>query len=161
IDKLLDKNLQFIVYALGKSEINPKLEQLQAKYPEKFKFVNTHDEYFYHKMMAGADLLISSSQQKVDCLNIMYAATYGTVPLVRVTDTVDEIFEEWDGEDGFALKIEGDTDKDLFSSIEDALKLFDENKEDFELIQKNGTYEEFGWAENAQKYEDIYKKLLK
>lgn len=155
---ILEKDVQIVVYTYGEGEVSPKLKALEEKFKGKFKYYSENNEYFYHKLMAGGDFLISNSDYHKNCLNIMYAATYGTVPLVKVNGAVSEIFDEWDGEDGYALEIKEDSD--LLKEIEKSLEIF-EDKENFEVLQKNGTYEEFGWKDNAEEFEKIYKKLLK
>lgn len=164
-DKIFEKDVQFIAYPYGNSEIVDELKALQEKYPNKFRLELAQNEYFYHTLIAGSDFLLSNSSYKKDFLNIMYAATYGTVPIVNPKGATEEIFGgkwegEWDGEDGFALKIEDDSKNGILKIINKALEIF-EDKINFETLQKNGTYEEFGWDDNALKYEDIYKNLLK
>lgn len=160
-DEVLQKDVHFVIYGDGNADIKSKIKDLEEKYPGKIKLIDNHDEYKYHTLIAGGDFLIVNRNINNDALNFMYATTYGTLPVARKTGAIEEIIEVWDGEvDGFALEIKDDKAKSLKNAIDEAIKIF-EDKEAFNAMQNNCSYEEFGWGEDALAFEEIYKKLLK
>ena len=161
-DEILKNDIQFVLLGQANADYRKKLDAIQEKYPEKFKVKYQIDEILNHLLKAGVDYLVMPSEYEPSGLNLMYSCTYGTVPIVQENGGVSETIEEWNAEEeeGFAIKIAKHDSKSFVSSINQAMDLF-KDRTVWELAARNGMYEEFGWDENAEEYQEIYKNLVK
>jgi starch synthase len=92
----------------------------------------------------------------------MIAMRYGTLPLVRETgglkDTVTGYWDAGDKANGFSFK---DFDANgLRNAVDLALKLWFEQRDVFDKLQKNAVAMNYGWDESAAKYRELYNSLL-
>lgn len=161
-DSIFDKDLQLVILGQGSNDYKKKLEKIEKKYPDKFKVKYEFDETISHLIEAGSDFFLIPTKYETSGLSFMYSCTYGSIPIVNVSGGLNETVEAWDAEEmeGNALLIEDYSSDSITNSINSSFELFKE-KDKWEKLAKNGMYEEFGWDENAEQYQKIYRKLLK
>jgi len=88
------------------------------------------------------------------------ALNSGTLPIVnRVGGLNDTVI---DGKTGFVFSGSSrkEAKENLIKTIDRAINLFYNNKEDFFRMRKNGIKENFGWEISIKKYIEIYFKLM-
>ena len=122
----------------------------------------TFDEGLSRRFYAGSDVFLMPSEFEPCGLAQMIAMRYGTLPLVRETgglkDTVTGYWDAGDKANGFSFK---DFDANgLRNAVDLALKLWFEQRDVFDKLQKNAVAMNYGWDESAAKYRELYNSLL-
>lgn len=120
------------------------------------------DEFLARRFYAGADVFLMPSQFEPCGLAQMIAMRYGTLPLVRETgglrDTVTGYWEAGEYGNGFSFR---DFDANgLRSAVDLSLRLWFDQKDIFEKMQRNAASMNYGWDESAEKYRELYNSLL-
>ena len=122
----------------------------------------TFDEKLSRRFYAGADVFLMPSEFEPCGLAQMVSMRYGTLPLVRETgglkDTVTGYWEAGSEANGFTFK--DFDDSGLYSAVDLALKLWYDQKDVWEQMQKNAAAMNFGWEESAAKYRELYDSIL-
>jgi len=159
-DKIFAHDLQIVVLAQGHFDKIPKLEKLAEKYPDKLKIKYKFEESMQHLVTAGSDYLLMPEKYNASALNFQYGCVFGTPPVVFVSGGISEIAEFWDGdEEGTSIEIKKYDKESLADAVSKAVELFAE-PDTWRQMAKNGTYEEFAWANNAKQFEVIYRRVL-
>ncbi|MBE6019462.1 MAG: glycogen synthase GlgA [Clostridiales bacterium] len=120
------------------------------------------DEKLSRRFYAGADVFLMPSEFEPCGLAQMISMRYGTLPLVRETgglkDTVAGYWDVGNLANGFSFK---DFDANgLRSAVDLALKLWFEQKDTWQQLQKNAIGMHYGWEESAEKYRELYRSIL-
>ena len=120
------------------------------------------DEGLSRRFYAGADVFLMPSEFEPCGLAQMIAMRYGTLPLVRETgglkDTVTGYWDAGENANGFSFR---DFDVNgLRNAVDLSLKLWFDQREVFDKMQRNAIAMNYGWDESAAKYRDLYKGLL-
>jgi len=149
-------NCQFVFLGTGQKEYENQLKTLAKKYPKQFSANIFFDLKLASQVYAGSDIFLMPSRFEPCGLGQMIAMRYGTLPLVRATgglkDTVDEKV-------GFSFnKV---SKKELFKTIELALKIYYQYPENWEKMRENAMKRDFSWDKSSLEYIKLYKKLLK
>lgn len=146
---------QFVFLGKGAKKYERHLEELAKKYPGQFAVDIGFDLKTAQQIYASSDFFLMPSRFEPCGLGQMIAMRYGAVPIVRATgglkDTVTPAF-------GFSF--ENIEEKELFNSIKKALDLYYEKPEEFAAMQIKDMKQDFSWNKSAQKYINLYKKLI-
>lgn len=163
INKLMKLDIKLIILGQGDAKMKEKLMKLQQKYSEKMSVIFAFNDTLAHLVKAGSDMYLIPSRQEACGLNLFYALSYGTVPIVNVVGGIKDFAVP------FVKKIEEDTNsfalrefssEALIEAIERALVVF-KDKRTWGSIVKNGMEGDYSWKESAAQYTEIYKKLAK
>jgi starch synthase len=121
-----------------------------------------YDNAMAHKIEAGADIFLMPSLYEPCGLNQIYSLKYGTAPVVRATGGLDDTIEEWNPEKGTGtgFKFKGLRAEGLWAAIERALAAF-EDKKGWKRLMLNGMAQDYGWAQPAREYADIYEEVAR
>jgi starch synthase len=161
LDYLLSKDLYFVLLGSGNKETESYLrtiiEHHRGKAGMRFEF----DNGSAHLVEAGADIFLMPSKYEPCGLNQMYSLRYGTVPVVRSTGGLADTVQEFDpatGEGtGFCFK---EYDPEHFrAAIDRALALWP-NRQAWLRLMRNGMQQDFSWTESANRYVELYERLL-
>ena len=111
---------------------------------------------------AGADLFLMPSTFEPCGLSQMISLRYGTVPVVRETgglrDTVLS-YNEFTGE-GNGFTFFNYNAHDMLHVLQRALKHYREDGEVWSLLQERGMAGDYSWLKSAQRYLELYRKLM-
>ena len=161
IDDLAKQDLQIVFLGAG----DPKLEEYLHKIAKKYDNIYTKtafDAHLAQLIYAGADMFPVPSKFEPCGLIQMIAMRYGTVPIVRATgglkDTVPDI--EQDPENGLGFVFEKFSAKAFDKALKQALKLYRDDREKWNEIAKRCMKQDFSWNNSAEKYLELYKKLI-
>lgn len=164
MDHILKSGAQLVVLGSGEKKYEEFFAKQQKKHPNQLGvYIGFHDN-FAHKIEAGADLFLMPSRYEPCGLNQMYSMRYGTVPVVRATgglaDTVIDpeaatrkhpatgfVFEKYDA-------------KAFVKALDRALNMYKKDREQWRKLQVNGMTRDFSWYRSAQKYAELYEKVL-
>ncbi|MCK4903362.1 MAG: hypothetical protein KAS35_01635, partial [Candidatus Marinimicrobia bacterium] len=84
---------------------------------------------------------------------------YGTIPIVFNTGGLSDTVTDWDGKNGDGFIFYKYTSKELIRTVQKAVKMYDDTKTWKKLI-RNGMKMDFSWSNSAEKYINLYTKIL-
>ena len=95
----------------------------------------------------------------------MYSMAYGTVPIVRRTgglaDTVVNATQEnIENKSATGFCFEEFTSAALESAMAKSLRMFREDRSNWNQLVHNGMKKDWSWTASARKYEELYQKTL-
>jgi starch synthase len=160
LDKLLSRNLQFVLLGTGDRQYQKFFVRAAAKHPGKLAVQIAFDESLAHKVIAGSDLLLMPSQYEPCGLTQMYSLKYGTIPIVRATGGLKDTIQEFDPEtgkgNGFVFR--SYEVRDLLLAVGWALGLFPRRTQ-WRTLVNNAMASDFSWGRSARAYLDLYQRL--
>jgi starch synthase len=161
-ERILALDAQIVVCGTGDKELVGKLRGLQARHHLDVGLSITFDEPLAHLIEAGADIFLMPSRFEPCGMNQMYSQRYGTPPVANATGgLVDTVFDEFRAVDvaptGF-LMAEATPDA-LVEACSRAVAAFRDPTK-WRALQLNGMARDFGWGAAAQRYVEIYRKLV-
>ena len=156
-EKLLTRDIQFILLGSGNQEAMNFWENQADKHPGKISINLGFDEKFSHRIYAASDLLLVPSRYEPCGLTQMIALTYGALPVVRNTgglaDTVLDITAHPRQGNGFVF--ENSDPEEMLAAIDRALELYPQRSRWLTLV-KRGMVQDFSWTRSAEQYQQLY-----
>jgi len=157
--------LQFALLGAGDRGLELAFSDFAGKRPGRVAVTLGHDESLAHLMEAGADILLMPSRFEPCGLNQMYSQRYGTIPVVRRTgglaDTViDATAESFTNGTATGICFEHPDAGGLAYGIDRAVELRG-RPEAWAALRQNGMRRDFGWAQTAQRYVELYESLAR
>ena len=120
------------------------------------------DNVLAHQIEAASDMFLMPSAYEPCGLNQMYSMLYGAVPIVRNTgglsDTVEDYNEETEDGSGFVFETM-DADE-FFNAVKRAVKIYKEDHEKWERLQRKIMDKDFSWKNAAKQWEQVYQFAL-
>jgi len=87
---------------------------------------------------------------------------YGTIPVVHATgglkDTVPPVGE--DGKGGLGFTFQSYNADDFYGALQRCLNLYRNDKRAFRALQKTCMKQDFSWDKPAQKYMELFHRML-
>lgn len=162
LDELMKLDLQLVVLGSGEKRYEDLLTKAMKKYKKKIGVHIGFDEALAHLIEAGADMFLMPSKYEPCGLNQMYSLRYGTLPIVRATgglaDTVEDLNDRPKLGTGFVF--EKYSGKQMLDAVKRAIAAF-EDKKCWQSAMKRAMQKDLSWDASAEKYIDLYKKVLK
>jgi starch synthase len=159
-DDLMKLEVQFVMLAAGEKKYQDYFESLHKKYAAKMGLYIGYNDELAHLIEAGCDMYLMPSRYEPCGLNQLYSLKYGTVPIVRSTGGLDDTILDVDGGNGTGFKFKKYDSRELFKTIQRALKLYHDTAA-WKKIMKNGMQQDFSWESSARKYTNLYRNLVK
>jgi starch synthase len=153
----------FIALGAGAEEYEDFLQNLHDTNPQRVGiYLGYAGEPLAHQIEAGADIFLMPSLYEPCGLNQMYSMRYGTVPVVRATGGLDDTVQnyDWTNKTGNGFKFERYHPSALLEKIHEALYFYNE-PETWRQIQLNGMRMDFSWQAAADKYLELYQRMMK
>ncbi|TCS41997.1 glycogen synthase [Reinekea marinisedimentorum] len=156
---------QVVVLGSGDAKMAAELDEIQNRYPDRFRFINGYNIGLSHRIEASIDAFLMPSIFEPCGLNQIYSLRYGTVPLVRevggLRDTVCKLeYSRANADEATGFMFQHLDEETL---LQETLRLLDVYKHDKELwmkLQNNGMAKRFTWEKSAKEYEKLYKEIL-
>lgn len=167
-DKIGELDCQLVFLGTGEKKYEDHLKKLAKKYPNKISANILFDVKLANQIYASSDIFLMPSRFEPCGLGQMIAMRYGAVPLVRETgglkDTVQRLSDK-DLKTGKAANAKGFSFKDqsqetLYKELKRAVGVYHNNKAIWKGILENGMNEDFSWNKSAQKYLELYRKII-
>lgn len=162
IDQLLGKakaKISIFILGSGDQDIQRALQQVLEKYPKQLAVYFGYNEPLAHQVYAASDLLLMPSRVEPCGLNQLYALQYGTIPVVRgiggLKDTVVDVIEP----DGYGIVFPEASVTDAVQGVVRALEIVSQDSLLSEIRDREMNLD-FSWNKSAQKYLDLYTKIL-
>jgi starch synthase len=161
LDKLLSRDLQFVLLGAGDSRYQEFFSKVPVRYPGKAGVQIAYDESLAHKIISGSDLFLMPSRYEPSGLTQIYSLRYGTIPIVRATGGLRDTIEEFDPKTGRGNGFVFDNYevRDLLEAVDRALALLN-RKEEWATLVRNAMAVDFSWDRSARAYLDLYHKLI-
>ncbi len=163
-DKLMKKNLYFILLGQGEKKYEKFFSLMNKKYQGKFSAIIDFDEKLAHQIYAGSDVFLIPSLFEPCGLTQMVSQRYGTIPLGRavggIKDTITPIKSNKNFKLGTGFLFEEYNSQKLLKIMEEAINLY-QDRRIWRKIQINGMKKDFSWDKSAKKYKNLYKKITR
>lgn len=148
-------NWQLVILGAGDPKLEDAAKKLQELLPERVRVETRYDAALARQIYAGSDIFLMPSRYEPCGISQMIAMRYGSVPLVRAVGGLHDTVT--DSETGFVF-----VDKKVKSfndTLRRALQTYLQRSR-WENLQKAGMAQDFSWTRSAQKYVDLYRKLI-
>ncbi|WP_419948394.1 glycogen synthase [Candidatus Palauibacter sp.] len=162
LDLLLEGGLleraegQFIFLGAGEPRYEAALRDVAGRHPHRIAVDTDFDEAKEHRLLAGADLLLMPSLYEPCGLTQMRAQRYGAFPVARrVGGLADTIEDQMTG-----FLFDGYTAEDLEVALGRAVAAYNGNRDAWAEHMVEAMSRDFGWANSAQRYLDVYRRAL-
>ncbi len=152
---LKKQNWQFVLLGAGDPKLEATAKKLQEDLPDRVRVETRYDAKLARQIYAGSDVFLMPSRYEPCGISQMIAMRYGSIPLVRAVGGLHDTVT--DGETGFAF-VEAKV-KSFNDALRRALKLYPYHSR-WANMQKAGMALDYGWQSSAQKYAELYKKLV-
>lgn len=162
IDRLLQKDIQFVVLGTGDYWYEETFKNLQYRYPDKVSANIKFDNSLAHKIYAATDMFLMPSLFEPCGLGQLIALRYGSIPIVRETgglkDTIS-LYNKYTGiGNGFGFK--NFNSNELMQIIEYALTIYDD-KDAWNNIIRQAMDSDNSWEKSAMQYKLLYEDVVK
>lgn len=163
LPEIVRDGAQCVLVGDGDRRIEEQFEAAARDYPDRIAFRVGYEEPLAHRLLAGGDILLHPARYEPCGLTQIYAMRYGTLPIVRSTgglrDTVVDVTDDSLSRGtatGFAFDAaNGD---DMVRCVERALALYRQPLA-WRKVLRQAMAQDFGWAQPAQRYLELYRTL--
>ncbi len=149
------QNWQFVLLGAGDPKLEAMAKKLQEDMPDRVRVETRYDAKLARQIYAGSDIFLMPSRYEPCGISQMIAMRYGSVPLVRAVGGLHDTVT--DAETGFVF-VEAKV-KSFNDALRRAFNLFPYHSR-WTNMQKAGMTLDYGWQSSAQKYAELYKKLV-
>ena len=162
IDRLLQKDIQFVVLGTGDYWYEETFNNLQYRYPDKVSANIKFDNALAHKIYAATDMFLMPSLFEPCGLGQLIALRYGSIPIIRETgglkDTISPYNKYTGIGNGFGFK--NFNSNELMQMIEYALTIYGE-KDAWNNIIRQAMDSDNSWEKSAIQYKLLYEEIVK
>lgn len=160
-EELFAKGAQFVILGDGDTVYRTTFRNIAARHPKQAAAFLDFNAVEAHAIYAGADFFMMPSYFEPCGLGQMISMRYGTPPIVRriggLADTVIDADLHPEKGNGFVF-VEQRPEK-LMGALKRALKAF-KDKPRMTALRKTAMKADFSWDRSAEKYAQIYRKVL-
>ncbi len=157
---LSELDIQVIIIGTGDSKIEEKLIALSQMH-ENLSVNLIFSNEAAHLVESGSDLFLMPSRYEPCGLNQMYSMRYGTIVIARKTGGLADSVTDIDEGEGTGFLFNEISGSAMFESVQRAIFLYYENKEEFEIIRERCMKIDFSWANSALEYMKVYNTMIK
>lgn len=160
---LLDTDAQFIALGTGEPELEMGLSKLAQDFNWRARVFLQYDNTIAQHIYAGADMFLMPSHFEPCGMGQMLAMRYGTLPVVRETGGLADTVENYDngaGEHGTGFIFSWEEPEALLGTLRWAIRTYHNHKDAWVRMQRRAMRRDFSWQQSAQKYIDLYRKLV-
>ncbi|MBU4370042.1 glycogen synthase [Patescibacteria group bacterium] len=169
VDEIVKMGGQIVFLGTGQKEYETILEKASKKHPGRVAACIKFDQALAQQIYAGADIFLMPSRFEPCGLSQLIAMRYGTIPVVRSTgglrDTVENVkinkklFGLIKQIQGTGFVFNDFSLPEFISTIKRTLEFY-QNKRNWKQLQIRVMKQDFSWSKSAQKYLELYKKLM-
>jgi len=162
IEKFLDEGyIRLVLLGAGEPRFEEYFNYLKWRYPHKALITIGYNNTLSHKIFASSDYFLIPSRYEPCGLTQMYAMSYGTVPIVRLTgglaDTVSEYTDITQEGEGFRFWMYNQNE--FSSALTKALSIYN-RKPHWDSIRRNCMTIKYTAKDSAEKYIEAFKWAL-
>ncbi|WP_018247626.1 glycogen synthase GlgA [Orenia marismortui] len=161
IDELMQEDIQLVMLGTGSFKYEEMFKEMSRLYPNKVAANIKYDATLAQKIYAGSDMFLMPSKFEPCGLGQLFSLRYGTIPIVRETgglkDTIQS-YNEVNGE-GNGFSFTHYNEKDMLYTIKRAISFY-YKREVWRKMVENAMKNDFSWTNSAERYIELYNKLL-
>lgn len=161
MNEICQEDLQFVILGTGEHRYEEMFKYYERQYPDKVSANILYSDALSKKIYAGADAILMPSQFEPCGLCQLMALRYGTAPIVRETGGLKDTVENYDedAKTGNGFSFANYNAHEMLFTIQHAVKVYYENREDWNGIVKRGMLKDYSWIHSAKEYEEMYHSL--
>lgn len=161
INLILDHDIQIILLGTGEEKYHRLFEEIKKRVPHKTSINLKFDKLLAKKIYSGADIFLMPSRYEPCGLSQMISLRYGTIPVVRRTGGLADTITEFDPYTtrGNGFVFERYDARDFFDAVKKAVDIY-KQKGLWAKLVSNAMKCDFSWDKSAEKYLEVYKKLV-
>ena len=160
-DGIMNTGAQFVVLGMGESKYVDLFSWAQWKYSNQVAACFQMNNQLAHKIYGACDMFLMPSMFEPCGLSQLISPRYGTLPITRETgglrDTVLAYNEHTGDGNGFTFL--NYNAHDMLHVIENAVKMYNEDRDTFNMLAKRAMDGHYGWDRSAAKYMELYEKI--
>ena len=161
MDEICTEDVQLVVLGTGDERYENMFRHYDWKYNDRVSANIYYSEDMSHKVYAACDAFLMPSLFEPCGLSQLMALRYGTVPIVRETgglyDTI-HAYNKYTGM-GNGFSFTNYNAHEMKNVIEIAMKMYREEKPEWEHLVKSVMNVDFSWRVSAKKYIALYEKM--
>jgi starch synthase len=151
---------QAVILGTGDPALEASARQLEAEFPFRVRAVIRFDGKLSRRMYAGGDVLLMPSRYEPCGLAQMIAMRYGCLPLARATGGLrDTVIDGPEPTTSTGFLFEDAAPEAMAGALRHALAAYND-RTSWQARQQYGMQQDFSWERSAQKYVQLYQKLL-
>ncbi len=158
MDRIMDKNINFVVLGTGDSYYENMFRYYESKYPDKVRARIEFSDALSRRIYSAADAFLVPSAFEPCGLTQLISLKYGAIPIVHETgglrDTVAP-FDEFENT-GTGLPFYDFTPDVFLGRINYAYYIYTEKRKLWVEMQKRALKADWSWKASSKKYEDLY-----
>ncbi len=161
IDKMMEKDIQFVILGTGDNYYENKLADAASKYPNKLSLNLKFSRALASKIYSASDLYLMPSKSEPCGLSQLLAMHYGSVPIVHETGGLKDTVVPFDittGK-GMGFTFKQFNSEDMLDALGRALDVYN-NKGLWKKVTENGMSADFSWKVPAAEYMQLYNNLI-
>jgi len=165
---ILSRGMNLFILGSGEYGAECFFNNIRNRYPSNCFVYIGYNEELAHKLYAVSDFLLMPSQFEPCGLSQMIAQNYGTLPIVRLTGGLKDSVNPYKKENSREINMNSDGLgfesyylDDGLSVINDAIRLYYDDKKLLNKIQLNAMQKDYSWKNSAKEYKDLYLSLIK
>lgn len=162
MEQMLQRDIQFVMLGTGEWKYENAFRSLADRYRGKVSSNILFSDVLAQKIYAGSDMFLMPSLFEPCGLGQLFAMSYGTVPITRMTGGLVDTVKHYDAESnpsGNGFQFRDYVASGLLWAMDSALKVY-EDKEEWNEVVKNAITTRFSWDKAAQEYIKLYMKIL-
>ena len=157
-----EENCQLLILGTGEPQFERFFQELAHEFPDRVAAKMTFSLTLASRIYAGGDIYLMPSKSEPCGLSQMNAMRYGTVPVVHATgglqDTVPPV--DASGNGGLGFTFQSYNAHDFLNTIKNCLKLYRQDRQGFRALQRRDMEQDFSWDKPAQKYMELFRRML-
>jgi starch synthase len=162
LDRLLWDDVRLIILGEGDPGYEIALAIAARKFPDKFAYQEDYNEKLAHLIQAGMEISLIPSRFEPAGLSAMYNLKYGALPVARATGGIQEIIEDYDAaaDSGYGFLCYEYSSEAFWDAIKRAREIY-RDRNVWTKLMKRAMARKFSWDTAAERYEKLYRKLLR
>ena len=161
LPSLIDLPWQFVLLGTGDPELERQANEIRALHSDRIACILKYDDVIARMLYASGDIFLMPSLYEPCGLSQMFAMRYGNLPVATSTGGLADSILDYGADPkkatGFLYDEKNETG--LEQSLRIALRVY-EDKNEWSIMRRNAMNAHFSWQLSANKYLDIYHKLL-
>ena len=161
MEELVGREAQVVILGAGERKYEEALAYWGENYPEKVSCNLKYDFGLSCRIYAGCDMFLMPSLFEPCGLSQMMSLRYGTIPVVRETGGLKDSvapYNEYE-KTGTGFSFAHYSADEMMSVIDYAIKIYND-EEQWDVIVENAMNEKLDWENSANKYMEVFNKLV-
>ncbi len=163
MDELMEQDIQIVILGTGEEYYENLIKRMKGKHPDKVGFYLGFNADLAKRIYAGCDIFLMPSRFEPCGLGQLISLRYGTIPVVRHTGGLADTIEDYNShkETGNGFAFTEYSSKALASAMIRALKVYNEEPEEWLKLVKRAMDIDNSWARSAEEYRDLYQVAIR